>query len=353
MNTPLIDRASRGNRVANEWGGVKARPTMHDVAQAAGVSLKTVSRVVNNEPRVRPETAERVAAAIEQLGFHRNDLARSLRPGQSSSTLGLVIGDVGNLFFSGITRAVEEVARDHGYLLVAGSSGEDQAHERELVSTLLARRVEGILLVPAAGDHSFLRKEMAMGIPVVFIDRPPNEVQADAVLFDNREGARRGVTHLIDNGHRRIGLLADNMEIFTAAQRVHGYHDALADAALPIDETLLALECRDVATAEAAVRSLLESPDPPTALFTINNRMSLGALRALRGWRDHVALVGFDDLEFADLLTAPVTLVSNDPYAMGRLAAKVMMARLAGDTSPPREIVLPTTLVTYGQEVAS
>jgi LacI family transcriptional regulator len=329
---------------------------MRDVAQAAGVSLKTVSRVVNGEARVLPETTERVLAAIEELGFQRNDLARSLRPGQSSSTLGLVIGDVGNPFFSSITRAVEDVARQNGYLLVASSSGEDPAHERELVATLLARRVEGILLVPAVGDHSFLKPEMARGIPVVFIDRPPTAVEADAVLLENREGARRGVAHLIGQGHRQIGLLADDMEIFTAAERVNGYHDALANAGLQADDTLLELACRDVDAAERAVRSLLELPDPPTALFTVNNRMSLGALRALRALRDgadQVAVVGFDDLEFADLLTTPVTVVSHDPYDMGRRAAQVMLSRLAGDKSPPQQTVLETKLVTYGQESES
>lgn len=329
---------------------MKARPTMRDVAQAAGVSLKTVSRVVNNEPGVRPETTERVTAAIEQLGFQRNDLARSLRPGQTSSTLGLVIGDVGNPFFSSITRAVEEVARENGYLLVAASSGEDQLHERELVTALLARRVEGILLVPAAGDHSFLKNEMSLGIPVVFIDRPPGEIEADAVLLENREGARRGVAYLIDQGHRRIGLLADDIDIYTAAERVQGYFDALSDAGLPVDESLLELACRDVMAADTAVRTLVAADNPPTALFAINNRMSLGALRALHGSPDPVALLGFDDLEFADLLTTPVTVVAHDAHAMGRLAAKVMLARLAGDTSPVRQIVLPTTLVTRGDE---
>lgn len=330
-----------------------ARPTMRDVAQRAGVSLKTVSRVVNNEPRVSPLTIERVTAAIEQLGFHRNDLARSLRPGQSSSMLGLVIGDVGNRFFSSIASAVEEVARENGYLLVTGSSDEDPAHERELVATLLARRVEGILLVPAAGDHSFLTRERAMGIPVVFIDRPPNEIEADAVLFDNREAAYRGVAHLIARGHRRIGLLVDNIDTYTAAERVEGYRDALAAAGVSFDDTLLVLGCGDVSTATSAVRSLLALPDPPTALFTINNRMSLGALRAMRGVPEPIALLGFDDLEYADLLNTPITVVSDDPYRMGRLAAKVMVARLAGDKSAPRHIVLPTKLVTYGQEVAS
>ena len=323
---------------------------MRDVARVAGVSLKTVSRVVNNEPGVRPETIDRVTGAISQLGFQRNDLARSLRPGQTSSTLGLVIGDVGNPFFSSITRAVEEVAREHGYLLVAASSGEDQLHERELVAALLARRVEGILLVPAAGDHSFLKHEMSLGIPVVFIDRPPGEIEADAVMLENRDGARRGVAHLIEAGHRRIGLLADDVDIYTAAERVQGYFDALADAGLPVDESLLELGCRDVVAADTAVRTLVTLDNPPTALFAINNRMSLGALRALHWHPEPVALLGFDDLEFADLLTTRVTVVAHDPHAMGRLAAQVMLARLAGDTSPPRQIVLPTNLVTRGDE---
>lgn len=348
----LANAASGGSRMAGGLRRVRLRPTMRDVARVAGVSLKTVSRVVNNEPGVRPETTERVTAAIEQLGFRRNDLARSLRPGQSSSTLGLVIGDVGNPFFSAITRAVEEVARENGYLLVAGSSGEDPIHERELVTTLLARRAEGILLVPAAGDQSFLKNEMSLGIPVVFIDRPPGEIEADAVVLENRAGARRGVAQLIDQGHERIGLLADDIEIYTAAERVQGYFDALSDAGLPVDASLLQLSCRDVEAADAAVRSLVAADNPPTALFAINNWMSLGALRALHGRPEKVAMLGFDDLEFADLLTTPVTIVAHDPHAMGRLAAKVMLARLAGDTSPPKQIVLPTTLVTRGDAEA-
>lgn len=318
---------------------------MRDVARAAGVSLKTVSRVVNKEPGVRPETITRVMGAIEQLGFQRNDLARSLRPGQSSSTLGLIIGDISNPFFASIARGVEKVAREQGYVLVTGSSGEEPDYERELVATLSSRRADGILLVPAAGDHSFVKAEMAMGIPVVFIDRPPVSVDADTVLLDNRGGARRGVGHLIAQGHRRIGLIADDVGIYTADQRVQGYLDALDAAGMRRDDSLLRLGCRDVTAAEAAVSSLLDHPDPPTALFSINNRMSLGALRALHARSAQLALVGFDDLEFADMVRTPVTVVAHDPHLMGRMAVDVLFQRLRGDTGPAQRIVLPTSLL--------
>lgn len=322
---------------------------MHDVAKLAGVSLKTVSRVVNKEPSVRSSTLERVNEAIATLGFQRNDLARSLRPGQTSSTIGLVIGDVGNPFFSGIARAVEDVAREHDYLMVAGSSGEDPRHERELLATLYARRVDGILVVPAAGEHRFLQPEIDRGLHVVFVDRPPVDVAADAVLLDNLGGARRGVEHLIAQGHRRIGLLADDPDIYTARQRIQGYRDAMAAAGLEIDPQLLRLGCTDVIAARAEAGSLLDLDAPPTAIFAINNRMSLGALRALHERPDRlIALVGFDDLEYADMLRTPVTVVAHDPQAMGRRAAEVMFDRLAGSTAPPRELVLPTTLLVRG-----
>lgn len=321
---------------------------MRDVARAAGVSLKTVSRVVNQEPGASAETAARVLQVIEDLGFQRNDLARSLRRGRSSATLGLIIGDISNPFFASIARGVEAVAREHGYVLVTGSSGEEPEYERELVATLSARRADGIVLVPAAGDHSFVKAEMAMGIPVVFVDRPPVSVDADTVLLDNRGGARRGVMHLIAQGHRRIGLIADDVDIYTAEQRVEGYHEALESAGIDPDESLLRLGCRDVTAAEAAVTSLLDHPEPPTALFSINNRMSLGALRALHARSAHLALVGFDDLEFADMIRTPVTVVSHDPHLMGRMAADVMFQRLGGDKRPPQRIVLPTNLLIRG-----
>ncbi len=321
---------------------------MRDVAATAGVSLKTVSRVVNRERGVAPDTSVRVTDAIERLGFHRNDLARSLRPGQKTSTVGLVIGDVGNPFFSGIARAVEQVARDEGYMVIAGSTHEDAQHEKELVATLCMRRVDGILLVPAGRDHRYLLAELAAGTAVVFIDRPPGGIEADAVVVDNVSGARRAVEHLLASGHRRIGLLGDSTSVFTAAQRTLGYRAALAGAGIAVDERLLRIGPHDAADAHAAARELLALPDPPTAVFAVNNRMSLGALRALRDPGRRVALVGFDDFELADMLATPITVIAHDPAAMGGAAAELLFRRLAGDTGPPRQVVLPTRLVTRG-----
>src|SRR5690349_2630169 len=175
------------------------RPTMRDVAELAGVSLKTVSRVINDEPGVAAATAERVSAAIAELGFQRNDLARSLRQGVTSSTLGLLIGDVANPFYSAIAQAVEAAARERGYMLITASCEEDPARERELVGALLRRRVDALLLVPAGPEHAYLGD----GTPVVFLDRPPAGLEADCVLLDNLGGARIAVEHLLAHGHER------------------------------------------------------------------------------------------------------------------------------------------------------
>ena len=321
---------------------------MNDVAQAAGVSLKTVSRVVNGEAGVGAATAQRVSAAIADLGFRRNDLARSLRRAHASATLGLIIEDLANPFYSTIARAVEEVARRRGYVVITGSSEESGERERELVATLLSRRVDGLLLVPAARDHSYLRPELRMGVQVVFLDRPPGRLEADAVLLDNEGGARAGVDHLLAQGHRRIGLIGDPPELFTLAERVRGYRAALAARGVDFDETLLRLGAHDVAQAEMSARALLQLPDPPTAIFAANNRVSVGALRALKPVDAEVALVGFDDFELADMLPVPVTVVRHDPAELGRRAAELLFARLDGDGGAPQTVILRTELVVRG-----
>ncbi|MGZ4399337.1 MAG: LacI family DNA-binding transcriptional regulator [Gaiellaceae bacterium] len=325
-----------------------ARPTMSDVADAAGVSLKTVSRVVNQEPGVRDETAERVHEAIRRLGFRRNDMARALRRGQLSRTLGLVMEDVANPFYSAIARGVEEVTRERGQLLITGSSDEDPERERELALLFCERRVEGLLIVPAGDDHRYLLPELRLGTVAVFVDRPPGNIEADTVLLDNVGGSREAVEHLLELGHRRIGMVCDAMAIFTARERWHGFREALAAADLEIDETLVRVDVHDAEAAERAARELLSLPLPPTALFAGNNRITIGVLRALADTGASVALVCFDDLELADLLSYPLAAVSYDPAELGREAAELLLKRLEGDTSPPQRIILPTTLVVHG-----
>lgn len=327
---------------------MRARPTMVDVAGVAGVSLKTVSRVVNDERGVRAETAARVREAVAVLGYRANDTARNLRRRQRPATVGLVIEDVRNPFYSSIARGVEEIARVHGHMVVIASSDENPAAEQKAVGTLLERQVTGLLIVPAGPDHSYLLEEIRHGTPVVFMDRPARRVKADEVLIDNVGGARHAIEHLLAHRHRRIGVVGDPPTVYTVAQRVRGFREAMAAAGVTVDESLVRLGGRDVTEAEAATRELLSMADPPTAVFTTNNRASIGVLRALRGRESTFALVGFDDFELADMLPVPVTVVKHDPAEMGRVGAELLFARLAGDERPPQRIVLPTRLVPRG-----
>ncbi|WP_123557848.1 LacI family DNA-binding transcriptional regulator [Kitasatospora cineracea] len=323
-----------------------ARPTMKDVAAAAGVGLKTVSRVVNGESGVTPEMAARVQAAIEALGFRRNDSARLLRTGRTAS-VALLLEDISDPFSSALSRAVEQVAAAEGCLLFTGSSAEVPARERELALAFCARRVDGLIVVPAGDDHRYLLPEIESGTPVVFLDRPGSGIDADAVLSDNAGGAQAGTAHLIAHGHRRIGFVGDLPSIHTAAERARGYRAAMAAAGLPVDERWVDCGPTDRTRVAAAVRRLTTGPDAVTALFTANNRVTLAALHHLPADR-RPALVGFDDLELADLLTPGLTVVAQDPAALGALAARRLFDRLTGDTTPPARLELPTLLIPRG-----
>src|SRR3954469_1624434 len=221
---------------------------MRDVAHTAGVSLKTVSRVINAEAGVAPTTAARVAEAIDVLGFERNDLARTLRQGGSSATLGLVIEDLANPFYATVAQAVEVASRDRGFLLLSTSAREDAERERELTGALLRRRVDALLIVPAGPDHRYLSTART-----VFLDRPPGGIEADTVLLDNLGGARSAVEHLVAHGHTRIACIADEADLYTAHERLAGYRDALHAADLEEDPSLVITGSRDVRAAQAAV----------------------------------------------------------------------------------------------------
>jgi len=320
---------------------------MRDVARKAGVSLKTVSRVTNGEAGVAPETGERVGRAIAELGYERNDLARSLRPGQSSGTLGLVIEDVTNPFYSAIAQAVETAARDRGLLLITASAREDPAREHELVTALLRRRVDALLLVPAGPDHRYVFGNGGH-VHAVFLDRPPGMIEADTVLVDNAGGARLAVEHLLAHGHTRIACVSDDPELYTARERLAGYSAALAAAGVAEDPALVRTGNRDADEAQAAVEALLGLPaaQRPTALFAANNRNTVGALHAFAGHERPLALVGFDDFELADLLG--VTVVRSDPKLMGERAAARAFGRLEGDERPPHQETIATALVVRG-----
>jgi LacI family transcriptional regulator len=324
---------------------------MVDVANHAHVSLKTVSRVVNDEPGVRPETADRVRDSIRALGFRRNDGARQLRRGRTAS-IGLVVEDLGNPFYSTLTGAVERVARRHDHLLLSASAEGSADREQSIVEAFLDRRVDGLIIVPAETPHEWLRPEVGDRTPVIFVDRPATGIDADAVLIDNRGGVRSAVEHLVAHGHRRLGFLGDDGSFWTARERRTGFEESLR-ALNAADGGSLAMGPYSLDDLIAIVREWTSGPDGVTAVVTGNNRVTAQLLHAIRQIDAPLALVGFDDFEYADLLDPPVTVVSQDPDALGEQAAHALFSRLetaSGDaeSAPVRQIVLPTRLIVRG-----
>jgi LacI family transcriptional regulator len=325
--------------------------TMRDVAAVAGVSLKTVSRVVNREAGVSAELAERVIAAVELLGYRHNLAASSLRRTDGkTATIGLLLEDVANPYFSVLHRAVEGVARRYGSLTLAASSENDPQRERELLHALASRKVDGLIVVPAGQDHSGLLHEHRLGTPVVFVDRPDLSGVADSVTVDNRAGAECGVRHLYLHGHRRIAYLGDRREIWTANQRFLGYREALLASGLTLVPELVQHDILNMDDAEAAATRMLALDQPPSAFFAAQNLVTIGTLRALRRARltRTVAVVGFDDFLLADLLEPGITVVSQDVNRIGSEAAGLLFERIAGADDPPQHVVTSPTLIPRG-----
>jgi LacI family transcriptional regulator len=323
---------------------------MRDVAALARVSLKTVSRVVNGETTVAPELAARVQSAAATLDYRPNLTARSLRRNDGRTrTIGVLLEDVANPFSSALHRAVEDVARRRGVAVFAGSVDEDPRRERELALALIARRVDGLIVVPAGDDHSYLASDQRSGLSLVFADRQPRLLRADAVVSNNAGGAQAAVRHLLAAGHTRIAFLGDLRKISTATERFAGYAQALSEEGVPLHEDLIRTDLHSMAAAEAATRSLMTG-SRPSALFTTQNLITIGAIRALRalGLHERVAMIGFDDIMLADLLQPAVTVIAQDPAAIGAKACEVLFQRMDGDTSPARTHTIPARLIARG-----
>ncbi|WP_273845888.1 LacI family DNA-binding transcriptional regulator [Rubrobacter calidifluminis] len=322
------------------------RVTLRDVAQEAGVSIKTVSRVINGEREVNPETAARVSEVAAKLGYRPNELARSLK-GRRTRTIGLMIADISNPFYAALARAVEEVARSRGYTMILCASSEDPEIEREYVEVLSGRRVDGLLFVPAPGDGSHLRREQEAGLPMVAIDRPAEGIRTDTVMVQNAAGTRKAVEHLISHGHRHIAFIGDDKRLHTTRKRLQGYLEATRATGL---RECFRLGCSTTSAAEEAMLELLEAPDHPTAIFAGNNLISTGVLEAIAraGLRIpyDIAFAGFDDFPLASALRPRLTLVRQPVDELGRKAAELLFDRLEGEkSSSPSRIILPTRLI--------
>lgn len=321
---------------------IPARSTMLDVARAAGVSLKTVSRVVNHEPKVSEHTRERVEQAIRDLHFRPNAGASQLRSGRTAS-VGLILEDLSNPFYSSIAGAVEAVARERGYVLLTGSAEGNAERERLLAEEFIDRRVAGLLVVPAAKDHSWLAEEVEAGTLLVFIDRPAANLHTDTVLVDNEGGVALAVEHLVQRGHTRIGFVGDDIDFWTASRRLEGFRFAATAHRLEHAPTAMGPH------AENGIGEVLSQWNDPvtgvTALVTGNNRVTVAILKAMRALPVRFALVGFDDFELADLIEPAVTVVTNDAEELGTRAARLLFERLDGISTVPRTEVIPSQLI--------
>lgn len=328
---------------------VKPRATMRDVAALAGVSLKTVSRVVNDEQPVSAEVRQRVQRAIGQLDYRHNLAASNLRRRVGRSrVLGVLLQDVGNSFSSALLRSLEDACRGRHIALLAASLDEEPDRERELVGDLVSRRVDGLVVMPATEDQRYLTADLHAGLPTVFVDRHPRGVDVDSVTVDNERGGYDAARHLLDHGHRRFAVLADLHSIETARLRIEGVTRALREAGLPTDSSVVHADLRTEDAAREAVAALLRSPDGPTAIIALRNILSIGAARALReaGVTGRVALVGFDDFPTADLIG--LTVVRQDVKRIGAEVARLVLARLEGEESPIEHIVVDLQFVQRG-----
>ena len=327
----------------------KPRATMRDVAVLAGVSLKTVSRVVNDEPAVSEDVRVRVRRAAERLDYRHNLAASNLRRKVvRTRVVAVLLQDLANSFSSSLLRSLEDAARDRQTAILAASLDEDPERELALVADLVGRRVDGLVIMPASSRQDYLNVELQSGLPTVFVDRRPIGVDADSVTVDNVTGGREAAAHVLKRGHRNIAVLGDLSSIQTAAMRLDGVHTELAQAGVTQRPELVATDLRTSEAAEEALRRMLALPEPPTAVIALRNILTVGSLRTLRatGQADRVALIGFDDFPMADLLG--LTVVRQNVGVIGATAAKILFERLDGDDSPPQHAVIAHQLIERG-----
>jgi LacI family transcriptional regulator len=326
---------------------VTGRATVYDVARVAGVSIKTVSRVVNGSEQVAENTRHRVLQAVKELAYVRNSVAHSLRTG-SGDAIGVVIDSIADSFFAKLVSVIEERMLAEGISVLIASTGRSVSRERGQVARLAGQNVRALLIAPIGDDHSYIT-DVTAGMPVVLIDRGWEIPGYDTVLVQDRAGAKAAVEHLIARGHRRIAFIGDTGDLPTIAQRRLGYLDGLAAGRLAVDEELLRTGCGEPEPAAAATAELLALPDPPTAVFSSNPRASLGVVRALhQGLRTDIALVSFGDFALADSLEPAVTIVDQDPTPIAETAVDLLLARMRGEQHDATTIVLPVSVVPRG-----
>ncbi len=323
--------------------------TIKDVALEAGVSIASVSRVLNDPNYGSVEMRMKVTAAAKKLGYQPNKIARSMVMGRTN-IIALVIPDIRNQFFTSVARGVEDVASKYEYRVMLCNTDENSIRQRQYIDTFRSKIVDGFIIAVASDRDHDLDKADRETLPFVFIDRVCEGVLADAIVVDNRDGAYKAVSHLLELGHRRIGLIAGKSDTLTGRERLRGYEEAYRAAGITVDQALVVDGNFTIEGGYQATKALLEIEDRPTAIFAANNSMTIGCLRALTEAQvkvpEDVSVIGFDDSEWAEFFVPPLTVVRQPTYSMGTLAAEILFQRLTG-TAPPewQEVVLKPELV--------
>ncbi|WP_028545377.1 LacI family DNA-binding transcriptional regulator [Paenibacillus taiwanensis] len=330
--------------------------TIYDIAKLANVSPMTVSRVINNNGRVSDKTRAKVKKIMKDLHYVPNSMARSLVL-QQSHIITLLITDITNPFYTTVARGAEDAANRNGYKLMFGNTDESLLKEQEYVDTFLSMRVDGVLFAPVGDDSKpHLERLQQNNMPLVLLDREVPGVTADAVIGDSKDGARKLVELLIQQGHTRIALVNGSSHVSTARERLNGYVEALKLNDLPVDPSYVTeWKYNQTGGDREVIRSWMDREDRPTAIFAANNILALETLKLLRSMDvrvpDDISLVSFDDFGQADEVSPFLTVASQPAYQFGVLGMQMLIERIQNNEQPARKLVLPCSLITRASSI--
>jgi LacI family transcriptional regulator len=321
-------------------------PTLADVAKIAGVGVMSVSRVVNGTRKVSPETEERVRAAIRRIGYEPNEAARVLK-GHRAKILGLLVPDLADPFFATCANAIQEAAREAGYMTLMAASSHQVGVERQQAEVMMQRQIAGLIVIPTGLENDYFLNARASGLPIVSLDRPLENVDADAVIVDNREASIKLVQHLIGHGHTDILCILDEYRMFTKQERLSGYMQAMRESKL---QTRVCMVGPISGTVAEQLPAILASESKPTAIFAASDLLTVQVLRQLQSLNikipQEIALAVFDDFDAATLISPQVTVVRQPVADLGRKAVMMLLQRIEGDTTfPISHVVLQTELI--------
>lgn len=332
--------------------GKRRRPTISEVAREAGVSVATVSRVLNNSEYVRDDTREAVMAAIEKLNYRISLPARTLKT-RKTGRIGVIVPDIGNPFWASVVKGIEHEVVQRGYHLILCNTDETPSLEAAYIRMILETWVDGLIIATAGGNDELICSCAKDGPPVVLMDRRLNtpDVPADVVCLDNLGGIFRAVRYLYDLGHRRIAMVSGPTSITPGRERLQGYYKAIETLCLPRDESVVAVGDFKRESGYELARRFLSLEERPTAVVVANNVMAVGTIKAIKeaGLRipEHVSVISFDDTLFAEIVDPALTVVAPPSNEMGLIAGRLVMERSTSRAAPPtyREVILKPSFI--------